>query len=216
MGGLLLSLAITAGFILLGYLVGRAREAKHLADLDRREAAAAGVTVVDVKRIPPGFAAGGGRLVMGEVVIATDYFKSFMAMLRNIVGGEVKTYQTLLSRARREARLRMIEEAQAARRRSGRERSIRVVERWSEDRQYRDLLLRDGHYPGARLGPRVRSIVRIGPIAGALWPVEGGQFFDLANGAMGCQQLTNHLHVLGAAGQHHEAGPLSGALEVEL
>jgi uncharacterized protein YbjQ (UPF0145 family) len=113
MGGLLLSLAVTAGFILLGYLVGRAREAKHLADLDRREAAAAGVTVVDVKQIPPGFAAGGGRLVMGEVVIATDYFKSFMAMLRNIVGGELKSYQSLLSRARREARLRMIEEAQA-------------------------------------------------------------------------------------------------------
>jgi len=113
MGSVLLSLAVTAGFILLGYLVGRSRELKHLSELDRREAAAAGVTVVDVKRVPPGFSAGGGRLVMGEVVIATDYFKSFAAMLRNIVGGEMKAYQTLLSRARREARLRMIEEAQA-------------------------------------------------------------------------------------------------------
>lgn len=113
MEGLILSVVVTAGFLLLGYLVGRSREARHLADLDRREAAAAGVTVIDVKQVPSGFAAGGGRLVMGEVVIATDYFKSFMAMLRNIVGGEVKTYQTLLSRARREAKLRMIEEAQA-------------------------------------------------------------------------------------------------------
>jgi len=113
MEGLILSVVVTAGFILLGYLVGRSREARHLADLDRREAAAAGVAVIDVKQIPPGLAAGDGRLVMGEVVIATDYFKSFMAMLRNIVGGEVKTYQTVLSRARREAKLRMIEEAQA-------------------------------------------------------------------------------------------------------
>lgn len=113
MGGLILSLAVTAGFILLGFLVGRARERNHLADLDRREAAAASVIVVDVKQLPPGVRAGAGSLVSGEVVIATDYFKSFMAMLRNIIGGEVKTYQTLLSRARREARLRMIEQAQA-------------------------------------------------------------------------------------------------------
>ena len=113
MQGLILSVAVTAGFILLGYLVGRGREARHLADLDRREAAAAGVTVVDVKQGPQSVAGGGGRLVMGEVVIATDYFKTFMAMLRNLVGGEVKTYQTLLSRARREAKMRMIEEAQA-------------------------------------------------------------------------------------------------------
>jgi uncharacterized protein YbjQ (UPF0145 family) len=113
MQGLIVSVVVTGGFILLGYLVGRAREARHLADLDRREADAAGVTVVDVKQIPPGFSAGGGRLVMGEVVIASDYFKTFMAMLRNLIGGEVKTYQTLLSRARREAKMRMIEEAQA-------------------------------------------------------------------------------------------------------
>lgn len=113
MQGLVFSVAITLGFILLGYFVGRSRERRHLEDLDRREAAAAGVTVVDVKQVPPGFSVGDGRLVMGEVVIATDYFKSVMAMLRNIVGGEVKTYQTLLSRARREAKLRMIEEAQA-------------------------------------------------------------------------------------------------------
>ena len=113
MGGFIVWLVVTAGLILLGYLVGRAREGAHLADLDRREAAAAGVTVVDVKQVPPGFSAGDGRLVMGEVVIASDYFKSLMAMFRNIIGGEVKTYQTMLSRARREAKMRMIEEAQA-------------------------------------------------------------------------------------------------------
>ena len=59
--------------------------------------------VVDVKTTPPGVEAASGTLVMGEVVIASDYFKTFVASLRNIVGGEVKAYQTMLSRARREA-----------------------------------------------------------------------------------------------------------------
>jgi len=112
MGALVLPLAITVGLIVLGYVIGTARERSHLADLDRREGAAASVTVIDVKQLPPGMQAGGGCLVSGEVVIAADYFKAVMAGFRNIIGGEVKTYQTMLSRARREARLRMIEQAQ--------------------------------------------------------------------------------------------------------
>lgn len=106
-----LGLWITLGLILLGYVVGRIRERQHLADLDRRESDAASVVVIDVKTLPPGVTAAGGALVMGEVVIAADYFKSFAASLRAIIGGEVKAYQTMLSRARREAKLRMIEEA---------------------------------------------------------------------------------------------------------
>ncbi len=107
-----IGLWITLGLILLGWVVGRIRERQHLVELDQREAAAASVTVVDVKTMPAGTDAAGGALVMGEVVIAADYFKTFAASLRNIVGGEVKAYQTMLSRARREAKLRMIEEAQ--------------------------------------------------------------------------------------------------------
>ena len=128
MGAWVLSLAFTAGLILLGYLVGRVRERNHLADLDRREAAASSVIVVDVKQLPSGVTAGAGSLVSGEVVIAADYFKSFVAGLRNIIGGEVKTYQTMLSRARREALLRMIEEAQAI----GSELVINVRFEWSD------------------------------------------------------------------------------------
>ena len=46
-----------------------------------------------------------------QAVIATDYFKSFAAKLRNIVGGELRAYETLLARARREAALRMLAQA---------------------------------------------------------------------------------------------------------
>lgn len=106
-----IGLWITLGLILLGFVVGRIRERQHLAALDQREAAVASVVVVDVKTLPGGMDAAGGALVMGEVVIAADYFKTFAASLRTIIGGEVRSYQTMLSRARREAKLRMIEQA---------------------------------------------------------------------------------------------------------
>jgi uncharacterized protein YbjQ (UPF0145 family) len=52
-------------------------------------------------------------LVNGNVVISVDYFKRFVAGLRNLVGGRVTPYETLIDRARREAILRMKEEAKA-------------------------------------------------------------------------------------------------------
>ncbi|MFT6733724.1 MAG: hypothetical protein ACJAS9_001914 [Polaribacter sp.] len=43
-----------------------------------------------------------------------DYFKRFLAGLRNIFGGRVVTYESLVDRARREAILRMKEKCPAA------------------------------------------------------------------------------------------------------
>jgi uncharacterized protein YbjQ (UPF0145 family) len=40
-------------------------------------------------------------------VISVDYFKRFLASLRNIFGGRISSYETLVDRARREAILRM-------------------------------------------------------------------------------------------------------------
>jgi uncharacterized protein YbjQ (UPF0145 family) len=53
-------------------------------------------------------------MVYGHVVISIDYFKRFLAGLRNIFGGEVSSYETILDRARREAILRMKEAAKEA------------------------------------------------------------------------------------------------------
>jgi len=43
-----------------------------------------------------------------------DYFKRLLASLRNIFGGTVKSYESLIDRARREALLRMKEKAPQA------------------------------------------------------------------------------------------------------
>jgi uncharacterized protein YbjQ (UPF0145 family) len=108
----LIWLVVTFGLIALGFFVGKARERRHFAELDRREEATADVVVVDVKSVP-GAPANDARLVMGEAVVAADYWKTFAAGIRNLFGGEVRSYNSMLERGRREARLRMVEEAQA-------------------------------------------------------------------------------------------------------
>ena len=53
------------------------------------------------------------QLVSGSVVVSADYFKRFVAGLRMLIGGRLNTYESLLDRARREAILRMREQAKA-------------------------------------------------------------------------------------------------------
>ena len=52
-----------------------------------------------------------GALVVGSVVIAEDYFKRVAASLKSLVGGNIRSYESLLERGRREAIVRMKEEA---------------------------------------------------------------------------------------------------------
>ncbi len=98
--------------ILLGLIVGRTVERRHLARLDERERELGEMLVTDVRTYAAGVVpAKSAELVMGQVVIATDYLKTFLAGLRKILGGRVRSYETLLERARREAIVRMLDEA---------------------------------------------------------------------------------------------------------
>lgn len=110
---ILLPLAVTVVLIVVGLVFGRSRERAHIRELDAREAAAASIVVTDLRTAPPRVHPRRAAYVSGSAVIATDYFKTIAAQLRAIVGGEVKSLGTLIDRARREARLRMIEEARA-------------------------------------------------------------------------------------------------------
>lgn len=96
----------------LGWFVGGYQERRHLKELACREAGFSGMLVTQLKTCP-GAVSGpvAPSLVIGEVVIATDYLKSIFATVRKLVGGEVRSYQSLLDRARREALLRMMQEA---------------------------------------------------------------------------------------------------------
>ena len=113
--GILLQFGIFGGLILLGLFAGSRAEKKHLRSLDQREAESADMLVTDLKWFP-GIAGTEGptpEMLIGEVSIATDYLKTFLAGLRNLIGGEVRSFETLQLRARREAILRIKEQARA-------------------------------------------------------------------------------------------------------
>jgi uncharacterized protein YbjQ (UPF0145 family) len=110
----LFQVGIPLGLILLGLLAGRAAEHAHLRSIRRREAEYGDMLLTDVRWFPGGAdPARRAELVTGDVVIATDYFKTLAAGLRKVVGGELRSYETLLTRARREAVLRLLEDARA-------------------------------------------------------------------------------------------------------
>ena len=101
--------------IVMGYFFGRAAEARHFASIEQREKllvtlpATSLKTVLDAARPVERSA-----LVNGSMVVSIDYFKRAVATLRSLVGGAVKSHETLLDRARREAVLRLKESCAGA------------------------------------------------------------------------------------------------------
>lgn len=106
-------LAVVLGLLLLGFLAGGAAERGHFKRLDAAEAELRGVLVTDLQSLPGADPAAGAAMVTGEVVIANDYFKMFTAGLVNIFGGKVKAYESLMERARRDALVKMQQDAVA-------------------------------------------------------------------------------------------------------
>jgi uncharacterized protein YbjQ (UPF0145 family) len=95
----------------LGYGFGTLAERRHYASIRDREEELAGVLIFSARFPPEPERTSQSRLVCGSVVISVDYFKAFVAGLRSLVGGRVTSYEGLLDRARREAILRMKEDA---------------------------------------------------------------------------------------------------------
>ncbi len=106
------NIIITVVLVTLGYFFGRRAENKHIKQLIEREAVMNALPAM-ASKIPPRDGEYDQMLVSGSVVIANDYFKTFVAGLRNLFGGKISTYETLLDRARREAVLRMKDQAKA-------------------------------------------------------------------------------------------------------
>jgi len=110
LNSLLLQAGSVVALLVLGYLFGRLAEKRHYRRIIAREAQMQTLPVV-ASRYPPEDRPYQQQLVTGSVVIASDYFKAFLAGLINIFGGRVTPFESMLDRARREALLRMKEEA---------------------------------------------------------------------------------------------------------
>jgi uncharacterized protein YbjQ (UPF0145 family) len=110
---ILLGGVVPISLLIVGYVIGSGRERSHLQSLEDRERRYANVLQVNVRSLPENWSVKHAGLVQGQAVIATDYFKSFRMKVRNFFGGEARGMQTLMQRARREAQVRMVEEAVA-------------------------------------------------------------------------------------------------------
>ncbi len=107
-----MDLIVFAILFVVGYFAGRWNERRHYASIRDREEQLAGVLVFTNRFPPASTARVDTGLVAGSVVISEDFFKGVVAGLYSLVGGRIRSYESLLDRARREAVLRMKSEAQ--------------------------------------------------------------------------------------------------------
>jgi uncharacterized protein YbjQ (UPF0145 family) len=102
---------IPLALLVVAYFTGTALERRHYASIRERELRWRNIPAITFRSIPPGWTVTECTLLTGSVVISVDYFKRFLSGLRMIFGGRIKAYETLLDRARREALLRLKEDA---------------------------------------------------------------------------------------------------------
>lgn len=106
-----IQLAIFVSLLALGYFFGRRSEAKHYKSIKQREQLLRRIFVSSERLPDTELMQHNFKLVNGNVVISVDYFKVVTAGLRSLVGGRIRAYESLLDRARREAILRMQQQA---------------------------------------------------------------------------------------------------------
>ena len=102
----MIDLAIFLALLAIGYGFGTYNERRHFRSIVEREELHRDITIFSTRH-PPRDMPFTGCLTAGSVVISIDYFKKISAGLRNIIGGRVSAYESLVERARREAILRM-------------------------------------------------------------------------------------------------------------
>lgn len=110
----MIDLAILIAIVIIAFFTGSWAEKRHTKNLRKREQTLIGKPFVtdsftaledDIRET---------RLVGGSCVIAADKFKMMLGGLRNFFGGNMAAFESLTERARREAILRMREEAPGA------------------------------------------------------------------------------------------------------
>lgn len=97
----------------IGWYFGTRAERRHLAQLDEQEKLL-GHIIVSSERFFVPKTTQDGKLVVGSVVVAQDYFKHIVARVLNLLGKNLTVFERLLERSRREAVVRLKREADLA------------------------------------------------------------------------------------------------------
>ncbi|MEX2607417.1 MAG: heavy metal-binding domain-containing protein [Kiritimatiellia bacterium] len=101
--------------LVIAFFAGNSIARTHNKRMEERQQVVAHIRSTDLKSyIHPQLGSVTPELLCAEVTLGIDHFRGFLGNLKNIFGGEVKSYQKTLDRARREAILQVIELAHAA------------------------------------------------------------------------------------------------------
>ncbi len=95
----------------LTFFIGRGIEKRHYRSLEEREAKLHHIIVTNLKTVSGDTPVAHCTYVDGQAVISADYFKSFLTAIRKFFGGELKSLEHIMERARREALVRLKEQA---------------------------------------------------------------------------------------------------------
>ena len=98
------------GLGLAGWLLAVWFEHRHLKSISTRETPLQHISVNTFKH-PPACEPEASTLLIGSVVVAHDYFRTLIITIRKLIGGNIKHYERLVQRGRREALIRLKEEA---------------------------------------------------------------------------------------------------------
>jgi len=102
-------LLITLGcFYALSYVI----ESVHTEDMGKREQYYRDkIKLTNLRVLPKGIVAKEVFLCKGSLVLGANYYRRFVAKLKQIIGGHLKILESVIDRAYREATLRMISDA---------------------------------------------------------------------------------------------------------
>ena len=109
MDGIIFQVVIFLILFSIGFGFGRYNEQKHLKQLDEQEARLAYIKL-DSQRFKT--SENHGQMISSNVVISHDYFKFVLAQIQNFFGGRLRSYESIVERARREAIVRLKLEAE--------------------------------------------------------------------------------------------------------
>ena len=107
----MVELGIFVVLLAVGLFFGRANERRHFRELAAVEESLRDIVVCSGRGPADDGRFQSATLVVGSVVIAEDYFKRVAAALKSLIGGRLVAYESLLERGRREAIVRMKQQA---------------------------------------------------------------------------------------------------------
>ncbi|MDR0997219.1 MAG: YbjQ family protein [Zoogloeaceae bacterium] len=107
----LLNIGFIVFFLVIGYTFGSIGQARHYRSLKLRERMLRDILIFNERKPPPSVSGQPFMLVSGSVVMGSDYFRQVIASLKALFGGRLVSFEAMMDRGRREAIVRMKEEA---------------------------------------------------------------------------------------------------------